>query len=210
MSRTELVARGRRLEWFTLSWNLIEGVVAVAAALAAGSVVVLGFGIDSFVECSSSIVLLWRLNAERKNLDPTRLERIDQRAHKLVGFSLFALAAYILFDGGKALWLQQRPEASIPGLVLAAVSVPVMLWLAREKRRVAAAIKSRALAADSFQTTACVWLSITTLVGAGANAALGWWWADPVAAIAMTYFLVSEGREAWRGEDCCEEDHCHG
>lgn len=209
MSRAKLVQRGRRLEWFTLSWNLVEGVIAIAAALAAGSVVVLGFGIDSFVECASSIVLLWRLYAERNEHDRERIERLDERAHKLVGASLFALAAYIAFDGGKALWLQERPEASIAGLVLAAISVPVMLHLARAKRRVAAAIESRALAADSFQTTACVWLSIITLIGAGANAALGWWWADPVAAIAMTYFLVAEGREAWRGEDCCEGE-CHG
>ena len=209
MNREQLVRRGRQLEWFTLSWNLIEGVVAIAAALAAGSVVVLGFGVDSFVECASSVVLLWRLYAERKEHDRERIERLDERAHKLVGASLFALAAYIAFDGGKALWLQERPESSIPGLVIAAISVPVMLQLARAKRRVAAAIESRALQADSFQTTACIWLSIITLVGAGANAALGWWWADPVAALAMTYFLVSEGREAWRGEDCCEAE-CHG
>ena len=209
MNREQLVRRGRQLEWFTLSWNLVEGVVAIAAALSAGSVVVLGFGVDSFVECASSVVLLWRLYAERKEHDRERIERLDERAHKLVGASLFALAAYIAFDGGKSLWLQERPESSVPGLIIAAISVPVMLQLARAKRRVAAAIESRALQADSFQTTACVWLSIITLVGAGANAALGWWWADPVAALAMTYFLVSEGREAWRGEDCCEAE-CHG
>ena len=209
MNREQLVRRGRQLEWFTLSWNLVEGVVAIAAALSAGSVVVLGFGVDSFVECASSVVLLWRLYAERKEHDRERIERLDERAHKLVGASLFALAAYIAFDGGKALWLQERPESSVPGLIIAAISVPVMLQLARAKRRVAAAIESRALQADSFQTTACVWLSIITLVGAGANAAFGWWWADPVAALAMTYFLVSEGREAWRGEDCCEGE-CHG
>jgi divalent metal cation (Fe/Co/Zn/Cd) transporter len=191
-----------------LSWNLVEGVVAVAAALAAGSVVVLGFGIDSFVECASSVVLLWRLYAERKDYNREQIDRLDERAHKLVGASLFALAAYIAFDGGKALWLQERPKSSIAGLVIAAISVPVMLQLARAKRRVAAAIESRALHADSFQTTACVWLSIITLVGAGANAAFGWWWADPVAALAMTYFLVSEGRDAWRGDDCCESG-CH-
>jgi divalent metal cation (Fe/Co/Zn/Cd) transporter len=209
MNRTELIQRGRRLEWLTLSWNLVEGLIAVTAALVAGSVVVLGFGIDSFVECASSIVLLWRLYAERDAIAPERIEQIDRRAHQLVGASLFALAAFIAFDGGRALLLHERPETSIAGLVLSAVSIPVMMWLARAKRRVAAAIESRALLADSFQTTACMWLSIVTLVGAGANAALGWWWADPVAAIAMTYFLVSEGREAWRGEDCCDGD-CHG
>ena len=209
MNRTELIHRGRRLEWLTLCWNLVEGSVAIAAALAAGSVVVLGFGVDSVVECASSVVLLWRLYAEHKAIDPERIEQLDQRAHRLVGASLFALAAFIALDGGRALLLHQRPEASIAGLGLSAISIPVMLWLARAKRRVAAAIESRALEADSFQTTACMWLSVITLVGAGANAAFGWWWADPAAAIAMTYFLVAEGRAAWRGEDSCDGD-CHG
>jgi len=209
MRRDALLRRGRALEWFTLGWNVIEGVVAVTAAVLAGSVVILGFGIDSFVECASSVVLLWRLHAEGAATTAVRIERIDRRAHQLVGASLFLLAAYILFDGGKALWLREHAEGSVAGLVVAAVSIPVMLQLARVKRRVAAQLESRALAADSFQTTACMWLSVITLVGAGANAALGWWWADPAAAIAMTYFLVKEGREAWRGEDCCDGD-CHG
>jgi divalent metal cation (Fe/Co/Zn/Cd) transporter len=209
MRRDALLRRARSLEWFTLGWNLIEGAVAVTAALLAGSVVILGFGIDSFVECASSVVLLWRLYAERADTDPERIERIDRRAHQLVGASLFLLAAYIVFDGGKALWLGEHAEGSIAGLVVAAISIPVMLQLARVKRRVAAQLASRALAADSFQTTACMWLSLVTLVGAGANAALGWWWADPAAAIAMTYFIVKEGREAWRGDDCCDGG-CHG
>ena len=140
MNRSDLLRKGRRLEWFTLGWNVIEGVVAVGAALAAGSVVLLGFGIDSFVECASSIVLLWRLYAERKETDPKHVERIDRVAHRLVGVSLFALAAYILFDGGKALWLQERPESSVVGLAVSAISIPVMLQLARVKRRVAAAL----------------------------------------------------------------------
>jgi divalent metal cation (Fe/Co/Zn/Cd) transporter len=209
VTRSELLRKGRRLEWFTLGWNVLEGVVAVGAAVAAGSVVLLGFGIDSFVECASSIVLLWRLYAERADAEREHVERIDRIAHRLVGLSLFALAAYIVLDGGKALWLHEHPESSLVGLALSAISIPVMLHLARVKRRVAAALESRALAADSFQTTACMWLSVVTLVGAGANAAFGLWWADPAAAIAMSYFLVKEGREAWRGEDCCDGD-CHG
>jgi divalent metal cation (Fe/Co/Zn/Cd) transporter len=202
--RATWVRRGWRLEWLTLSWNLAEGAVAIVAALAARSVVLLGFGVDSLVECASSMILLWRLAADRRTTDRKRLEQIDRKAHRLVGASLFALAAFIVLDAGKALWWAEHAESSTPGLVVAALAIPMMWWLARAKRRVARAIASRALEADSFQTTACMWLSAIAILGAGANAAFGWWWADPGAALGMTYFLIREGREAWRGEHCCE------
>jgi len=194
--------RGLRLEYLTVGWNVVEGVVSVAAALAAGSVALLGFGIDSFVETTSGLVLIWRLRAERHARDPEEIERLDQRAHKLVGLSLFLLAAYIVFDASKALIIQERPEPTVVGIAITSLSLMVMWWLARAKRRTARGLGSRALEADSFQTTACFWLSLVTLAGIGLNTGLGWWWADPVAALGMTWFLVSEGREAWRGEDC--------
>lgn len=200
--RPELLRRGLRLELVTVGWNVVEGLVSVAAAAAAGSVALLGFGLDSFVETSSGLVLIWRLRAERRARDPEEVERLDQRAHRLVGLSLFALAAWVAFDAIRTLVTRERPESSVAGIAITSLSLVVMPWLARAKRRVAAALKSRALEADSFQTTACWWLSLVTLAGIGLNAALGWWWADPVAALAMTWFLVSEGREAWRGEDC--------
>jgi divalent metal cation (Fe/Co/Zn/Cd) transporter len=197
-----------RLEYLTVGWNVIEGVVAVTAALAARSVALLGFGLDSFVETASALVLVWRLGAERNAtaagaaLDHAAVERLDRRAHRLVGLSLFLLAAWVAFDALGALWQRERPEPSLPGIAITALSLGVMVWLARAKRRVAARLASRALAADSFQTTACWWLSLITLGGVGLNLLLGWWWADPVAALGMTWFLVTEGREAWRGEDC--------
>jgi len=197
-----MVRRGLRLEYLTVGWNVIEGIVSVAAALAAGSVALLGFGIDSFVETTSGLVLIWRLGAERRASDPEEIERLDQRAHKLVGLSLFLLAAYITFDAVKALVTGERPEPTAIGIGITASSLTVMWWLARAKRRTARGLGSRALEADSFQTTACFWLSVITLSGIGLNAVLGWWWADPVAALGMTWFIVSEGREAWRGEDC--------
>lgn len=200
--RARLLARGLRLEALTVAWNVVEGAVSVVAALAAGSVALLGFGIDSFVEMSSGIVLIWRFRAERHARDADEVARLDLRAHRLVGLSLFLLAAWVAFDAVHALWTAERPEASVAGIVITFLSLVVMQWLARAKRRTARALASRALEADSFQTTACFWLSVVTLAGIGLNAVLGWWWADPVAALGMTWFLVLEGREAWRGEDC--------
>lgn len=201
-TREAALARARLLEYLTVGWNVVEGLVAVGAAVAAGSVALLGFGIDSFVECASGLVLLWRLGSERRGMDAEAIERLDQRAHKLVGLSLFLLAAYIAGDAGLSLWSGERPEPSPVGMVLTSVSIATMLWLARAKRRAAAALASRALEADAFQTTACFWLSVIALGGLGLNAALGWWWADPVAALGMTWFIAREGVAAWRGEEC--------
>lgn len=203
-TRGRLLKRALRLEWLTVGWNVVEGLIAVAAALAAGSVALLGFGIDSFVESASGAILVWRLLAEMgRAADAHAIERLDRRARKLVSLSLFALALYVAVDASLALWRNERPEASLVGIVLTCVSILVMLWLGRAKRRAAGALGSRALAADAFQTTACWWLSIITLAGIGLNAAFGWWWADPVAALGMTPLLIREGVEAWRGEDCC-------
>lgn len=128
--------------------------------------------------------------------------RLDRRAHELVGLSLFLLAGFVAVEAARDLILRERPEPTWAGVAITVVPAAAMLWLARAKRRTAAALESRAMEADSFQTTACWWLSIITLAGIGLNAGFGWWWADPVAALGMTYFLVSAGREAWRGEDC--------
>jgi divalent metal cation (Fe/Co/Zn/Cd) transporter len=206
-TRSALVLGGLRLEYITVGWNIIEGVVSVAAALAAGSVALLGFGVDSFVETTSGLVMIWRLRAERHARDHEAIERLDQRAHKLIALSLFMLAAYIAFDALKALLTREQPEPTMVGIAITLLSLVVMWWLARAKRRTAEGLSSRALEADSFQTSACFWLSLITLGGIGLNAAFGWWWADPAAALGMTYFLASEGREAWRGEDCsCQHD----
>ena len=202
--RASLVQHALLLEYGTVGWNIIEGIVAVAAALSSGSIALLGFGVDSFVETLSGAILIWRLRAEDRDMDARAVEQLDRRAHQLVGLSLFALAAYIAVDASWALWSGERPQQSWVGIAVTAISLGVMWWLARAKRRAAAALGSRALEADAFQTTACWWLSIITLAGVGLNTLAGWWWADPVAALAMTWFLVREGREAWRGEDCCE------
>jgi divalent metal cation (Fe/Co/Zn/Cd) transporter len=199
--RRALLHRGLRLEYLTVGWNLVEGAIAITAALAAGSVALLGFGIDSFVESVSGSVLVWRLRAEvAGDRDAEAIERIERHAERLVGFSFFALAAYIVFDAITTLLRQERPEASPIGIALTAISIGVMLWLARAKRQTAAQLGSRALAADAEQTQACWNLSIVVLAGIGLNALFGWWWADPVAALAVSVLLVREGRESWSGE----------
>ncbi|MGH2655490.1 MAG: cation diffusion facilitator family transporter [Actinomycetota bacterium] len=200
IGRHALVARGLRLEYLTVGWNLVEGVIAVAAALAAGSVALLGFGIDSFVESASGSVLIWRLRAERRAADPQAIERLERRAMRLVGATFFLLAAYITVDAIVTLVTAERPEASPVGIALAAVSLAVMWWLARAKLRTAVALGSRALKADAFQTTACWWLSLVVLGGIGLNALFGWWWADPLAAIGISVLLLREGLEGWKGE----------
>jgi len=201
-ARRALLQRGIRLEYLTVGWNLIEGAIAITAALAAGSVALLGFGIDSFVESVSGSVLVWRLRAEAAGgRDEEAIERIERRAERLVGFSFFALAAFIVLDAGTTLLNQERPDASPVGIALTAVSIGAMLWLARAKRRTAAELDSRALAADAEQTQACWYLSVVVLTGIGLNALFGWWWADPAAALGVSLLLMREGREAWSGED---------
>ncbi|MDQ2935066.1 MAG: cation transporter [Chloroflexota bacterium] len=200
-ARRALLHRGLRLEHLTVGWNLVEGAIAVVAALAAGSVALLGFGIDSFVESISGSVLVWRLRAEAAgDRDEATIERFERRAERLVGISFCALAAYIVFDAMTTLLNEERPDASPIGIALTAVSIGVMLWLARAKRRAAAELGSRALAADAEQTQACWYLSIVVMAGIGLNALFGWWWADSAAALAVSALLIREGLEAWGGE----------
>jgi divalent metal cation (Fe/Co/Zn/Cd) transporter len=199
--RSHLLRRALRLEYLTVGWNVVEGVIAVAAALAAGSVALLGFGIDSFVESASGCILIWRLVAERRAADEESVEQVERRARKLVAGSLVLLAIYIAWDSITSVVAGERPQPSAVGIALAIASLSVMWWLARQKRRVAEALGSRAMKADAFQTDACFWLSLFLLVGIGANALFGFWWADPLAALGMTVFIGREAVEAWRGED---------
>jgi len=203
--RTRLVRRGLRLEYFTVAWDSMEAVVAIAAGLIAGSVALVGFGLDSVIETTSAAVLLWRLHSDG---DAARRQRNEQLALKLVGVSFFLLAAYVAFDAAQSLLTREAPDESTVGIVLAIVSLIVMPLLARAKRRVAGQISSRALHADSRQTSLCAYLSAILLGGLLLNAVLGWWWADPVAALAMVPIIANEGREAFRGERC-DDCACH-
>jgi cation diffusion facilitator family transporter len=207
LARPALVRRGLRLEYLTVGWNVFEGLIAVAAGVASGSVALIAFGVDSIVETVSGVVLIWRLRAEdRGDLDEATLERVERRAERLVGAAFMLLAAYVTFESLRTLLTAEAPEASPIGIVLTAVSIGVMLWLAKAKRETGEALGSRALIADSKQTRACWYLSAVTLVGLGLNALLGWWWADPVAALVIVVLLVREGWEALRGEDDDDQD----
>jgi len=199
VDRADLLRRGRLLEVFTIVWNSAEGLVSVALGVMAGSIALVGFGIDSFIETTSGAVLLWRLQTRR---DAESAERAEATALRLVGASLLALAAYVTFDSIATLLRKDAPEASLPGIVLAVVSLIVMPLLARRKRSVAASLDSQALEADAMQTSICMYLSAILLGGLTLNALLGWWWADPVAALAMVPLIGREGLEAWRGERC--------
>ena len=204
-NRADLVKRGRYLEYFTIGYNSLEGLIAVAAGLIAGSIALVGFGFDSFIEVTSAAVLLWRLHAD---LDEERRERVEAISLKVIGACFVLLAVYVSYDSVKSLIRREAPQESIVGIVLAAVSLIVMPLLVRAKRRVARGINSGALMADSKQTELCTYLSAILLGGLLLNALVGWWWADPVAALIMVPIIVKEGIEGLRGETCCDEE-CH-
>ncbi len=203
IERAEWVRRGKRLEQLTIAWNCLEWVIAVGAGVAAGSVALVGFGIDSVIEVSSGIAVLWRLHGDH---EPGR----EERALRIVGASFIALAIYVGFDAVSTLWLREAPERSLTGIVLAVLSLAVMPLLARAKRRVARGIGSAAMGADATQTELCAYLSGILLGGLVLNALFGFWWADPVSALVMVPIIAREGVEALRGKVCgCGDGGCH-
>jgi len=202
LDRTTLVRHGRRLEYFTIVWNTIEGLVAVATGLIAGSISLVGFGIDSFVEVTSGSVLLWRMSVDAEESDR---EQNEKRALKVVGACFLILSGYIAYEAITDLWLQRAPEHSIPGILLACVSLVVMPLLSRAKRRVGQALGSAAMHADAKQTEFCTYLSAILLAGLLLNAIFGLWWADPVAGLIMLPVITKEGIEGLQGNAC---NHC--
>lgn len=202
ISRSELVKRGRRLEYFTIAYNTLEGVIAVVAGLIAGSIALVGFGFDSLIEVTSAVALVWRLHSDA---DESRRERVEAITLRIVGACFLLLATYVTYDSIKSLVRREAPDESIPGIVLAVVSLIVMPLLVRAKRRVARRINSVALMADSKQTELCTYLSAILLAGLLLNSLVGWWWADSVAALIMVPIIVKEGIEGLRGETCCDD-----
>jgi divalent metal cation (Fe/Co/Zn/Cd) transporter len=202
-ARAVAARRGKRLSRITLAYNTGEGIASIVAGILAGSIALVGFGIDSVIEVISSAASLWRLHSDA---DPARRARSERTALQVVGWCFLALAAYIALEAGHALYAHEIPERTIPGVVITVLSVIIMPLLARAKRRVAKALGSRALVADATQTSLCAYLSLIVLVGLLLNAALGWWWADPVAALAMVPIIGREGVDGIRAkacDDCC-------
>ncbi len=196
MSRENDARTGRRLEYFTIGWNATEAVMAMGAGIVAGSIALVGFGVDSVIESLSGALLLWRLYSHEND------ESREQLALKLVGVSFLLLALYVGFDAAKSLIQREPPHASVVGIIVSAASLIVMPLLARAKRKVARRLNSAALIADSRQTDLCAYLSGILLVGLLLNSLFGWWWADPAAALVMLPIIAREGVEALRGEAC--------
>ena len=203
--RTAIVQRGQRLTWATIAYNSIEAVISIVAGLLAGSVALVGFGFDSVIELGSSVAGLWRLSADPS---PERRARAERHALRIIGLCFLVLAVYVLADAVRTLVTRERPEEAPLGIAIAIGSLVVMPLLARAKRRVAAQLSSSALTAEARQTQICTYLSAILLAGLLINAALGWWWADPVAALAMVPLIGYEGVEAVRGRTVCA-DGCH-
>jgi divalent metal cation (Fe/Co/Zn/Cd) transporter len=204
-TRHDLVRRGRQLEYFTIAYNSAEGLVSIVAGIVAGSVSLIGFGLDSLIEVTSGAALLWRLHHD---LNRSRREQVERTTLRIVGACFIVLAIYIAYESGSTLILHEVPERSIPGIIVTAISVVVMPLLARAKRRVAAGIGSGAMNADSRQADFCTYLSAILLGGLLLNALLGWWWADPMAGLVMVPIIAKEGTDGVRGKACCDDCGC--
>jgi len=199
LERTAVVQRGRRLEYFTIGWNAVEGLVAVTTGFLAGSISLFGFGMDSFIEVTSGSVLLWRMSVDS---DECKREQNEQIALRIVGICFLSLAAYIAYVSIADLWFQRASEHSVPGIILACASLVAMPLLSRAKRRVGHALGSAAMYADAKQTEFCTYLSAILLVGLLLNALFGLWWADPLAAAIMVPTIAKEGVEGLQGKAC--------
>jgi divalent metal cation (Fe/Co/Zn/Cd) transporter len=193
-----LLSRARLLAGGGLAWHAVEAAVGIAAGIAAGSVALVGFAADSVVEGVAGAIVLWRFAAARASS-----ERAERRAQRLIGASFFAIALFIVAEAARSLAGSHEPEVSYVGIALAAITLAVMPPLANAKARVGGLLGSSATASEGRQNMLCAYLSAGLLLGLGANAVAGWWWADPVAGLTIAAVALREGREAWRGEDAC-------
>ena len=200
--RQALIGQAFRLEWLTLGWMTIEAVVAIGAGLTAGSLVLMAFGLDSLIELASAGVLIWRLAVELRRGERFS-EETERTASRIAGALLLALAAYVTIAAAWSLWARAGKAFSWPGLFVALAAIPCMRYLARRKIAVAEKLGSRALRADAMEAVTCGWLSFVVVISLVAQWAVGAWWIDGVASLAIVGLLVKEGREAWAGRECC-------
>jgi len=197
--RRKLERQARLLAWGGIGYHFVEFAVALIAGIAAGSIALIGFGADSFIEALAGFVVLWLFTGARVGSHSA-----ERRAQQLIAASFFVLAAYVGVESIRSLIGGHEPDASWLGIGLAAFTAPTMPLLAHVKRRVGHKLQSAAAVKEASQTQLCAYLSVALLVGLLANALFGWWWADPVAALVIAAVAVREGRESWRGEGCCD------
>jgi divalent metal cation (Fe/Co/Zn/Cd) transporter len=202
--RGSAARRAVRLEQVTIGYNIVEGIVAVTAGLIAGSIALVGFGLDSGIEVAAAAVVLIRLRAEVRggHVDEAK----ERRALRFVAITFFILAAYVAFEGIRGLIEGSTPNTSIVGIALTGLSIVVMPWLAHAKRMAGQAMNSRLVIADAAETKLCAWLSVSTFAGLLGYALAGWTWIDPVAGFVIAAFAIKEGREAWEGELVCDDE----
>ena len=200
--REALIRDAFRLEWLTIGWMTVEAVVAIASGLAAGSLVLVAFGLDSVIELASAGALVWRLTVELRR-GQAFSESAERLASRIAGGLLFALAAYVTIAALWSLWTRQGEAFSWPGFIVALAAIPSMRYLARRKIAIADKIGSRALRADAMEAVTCGWLSMVVVVSLAAQWAFGAWWMDGVGSLAIVWLLAKEGREAWAGRECC-------
>jgi divalent metal cation (Fe/Co/Zn/Cd) transporter len=201
--RVALIKQAFHLEWLTIAWMVVESIVAIGAGVAAGSLTLMAFGLDSLIELASAGVLIWRLTVELRH-GQAFSERAERTASRIGGALLFALAAYIVAGAAWSLWTRHGESFSLPGLIVAVLAMPIMILLARRKISIAAQLGSRAMRADAAESITCGWLSLVVVVGLVADFLLDAWWVDAVTSLAIVGFVVKEAREAWSGEDCCD------
>jgi divalent metal cation (Fe/Co/Zn/Cd) transporter len=199
--RLALIREAFRLEWLTIAWMTVEAVVAIAAGIAAGSLVLTAFGLDSLIELASAGVLMWRLRVELQH-GQAFSEEVERRASRIAGGLLFALAAYVTVAAIWSLWTRQGETFSWPGFIVALVAIPAMRYLARRKIAIAEKLGSRALRADAMEAITCGWLSFVVVIALGAQWAFGAWWIDGIGSLAIVWLLIKEGREAWLHREC--------
>jgi divalent metal cation (Fe/Co/Zn/Cd) transporter len=205
VERGTLIREAFLLEWFTVAWMSVEAVIAIVSGIAARSISLTAFGIDSLIELASAGVLIWRLSVELKH-GRAFSEAAERTASRIAGGLLFALAAYVVAAAAWGLWAREGEVFSWPGLIVAVIAMPIMYLLAKRKLAIAARLGSRALRADAIEAITCGWLSFVVVLGLLAQLALGAWWIDAVTSLAILWFLIKEGRETWAGEECCEHE----
>jgi divalent metal cation (Fe/Co/Zn/Cd) transporter len=202
--RAAMINQAFRLEYMTLAWMTVETAVAIGSGVAAGSLTLTAFGIDSLIELVSACLLVWRLSVELRH-GQVFAESAERTASRIGGGLLFALAAYIVASAGWKLWTQEGAAFSLPGLIISVLAVPVMYFLSRRKLQVASVLGSRALRTDAVESITCGWLAFVVVGALVAQFFIDAWWIDPLASLGVVWFVIREGREAWEGEECCDE-----